>query len=177
GRNRLRQLAEVCAYVAAIFFAFNIFYFLNVIPPVPLSMKDIGIYHSVSHNASGDYDATLEPAQWYAFWRDTSNVFHLSAGQTGYCFSSVFAPTGLSTSIVHSWEKYDSANNKWNVVSRVSYAINGGNASGYRGYSQKQLSEGQWRCDVETPGGQLIGRIQFTATAGAPAPALTGKTL
>ncbi|HEV8677612.1 MAG TPA: hypothetical protein VN701_02170, partial [Candidatus Paceibacterota bacterium] len=98
GRNRRRQLVEVCVYVAAIFFAFNIFYFLNVIPPVPLSMKDIGIYHSVAHNASGNYDATLEPAQWYAFWRDTSNVFHLSAGQTGYCFSSVFAPTGLSTS-------------------------------------------------------------------------------
>ena len=119
-------LGWIVLSVAAIFFAFNIFYFLNVIPPVPLSMKDIGIYHSVLHNASGDYDATLEPAQWYAFWRDTSNVFHLSAGQTGYCFSSVFAPTGLSTSIVHSWEKYDSANNKWNVVWRVSYPINGG---------------------------------------------------
>ena len=178
GRHRRRQLIEVSIYVAAIFFVFNIFYFLNIIPPVPLSMKDVGIYHSVVHDASGDYAASFEAPEWYAFWRDTSATYHLAAGDnTAYCFSSVFAPTGLSASIVHSWEKYNDATKKWDVEARVSYAINGGNAEGYRGFSTKTLTAGAWRCDVETPGGQLIGRIQFTATAATPAPALTSKTL
>src|SRR3569623_1708796 len=178
GKYRVQQLLEVGAYVAGIFFAFNIFYFLNVIPPVPLSLKDVGIYHSVARsNGEGYYALTYEAPLWFAFWRTTSPTYHLEGGSVAYCVSSVFAPTGLSTPIDHAWEFYDESKGAWVVRARVSFAINGGRGEGYRGYSQKTLTPGKWRCIVETQSGQLIGRATFEATADAPAPALSFRTL
>ncbi len=178
GKYRKRQLVEVCVYIGGIFFAFNIFYFLNVIPPVPLAMKDIGIYHSIARSSGeGYYALTYEAPWWFAFWRSTSPTYHLADGSTAYCVSSVFAPTGLSTPIVHSWEFYDTTTNKWVVRARVGFAINGGRAEGYRGYSEKTLSAGKWRCDVETSSGALIGRTTFEATSATDALALSSRTL
>lgn len=176
GKYRKRYLFEVGVYIAGIFFAFNIFYFLNVIPPVPLSLKDIGIYHSVSRIAAGEYAGTFEKPSWFAFWRATSPVYHFAEGSPAYCFSSVFAPTGLGTPVVHSWEKYNESTGKWQVLARVTFAISGGRDGGYRGFSTKTLGEGSWRCDVETEGGQLIGRMSFTASSGSP-PDLASKRL
>jgi hypothetical protein len=165
GKYRKRHLFEVSLNVAAVFFAFNIFYFLNIIPPVPLALKEIGIYHSVSRSTPGVYTLTYEKPYWFAFWRSTSPTYHLTAGNPGYCWSSVFAPTGLSTPIVHAWEHYNEQTQKWEILSRISFAISGGRDGGYRGFSTKTLSPGKWRCDVETEGGQLIGRMSFTATS------------
>jgi len=39
------------------------------------------------------------------------------------------------------------------------------------------LSAGEWRCDVETAGGALIGRIGFSAVESTSAPVLSQKTL
>src|SRR3569832_732403 len=62
GKYRVYHLAEVGAYIGIVFVAFNIFYFLNVIPPVPLSLIEIGIYHDVSHSVSAGsyYDLSYE---------------------------------------------------------------------------------------------------------------------
>jgi hypothetical protein len=176
GRYRKRQLLEVGVYIAGVFFAFNIFYFLNIIPPVPLSLKEVGIYHSIT-STSGGYEATYEAPWWFAFWRGTSPTYHLGEGSTAYCFSAIFAPTGLSTPVEHEWEFYNEATRQWEVRSRFTFAISGGRAEGYRGFSSKTVSAGKWRCNVETAGGALIGRTDFTATAVTPSKSLTSKTL
>jgi hypothetical protein len=67
---------------------------------------------------------------------------------------------------VYRWERYDTASRQWVTESTFAFSINGGRAGGYRGWSVKTLTPGAWRCDVETPGGALIGRISFTATEG-----------
>lgn len=56
--DRRRQVRELGAYVLAIFIVFNGLYFFNVIPPVPLSLKDSGVYHSILKYSSGGYFAT-----------------------------------------------------------------------------------------------------------------------
>lgn len=177
GKYRKRHLFEVGMYVAAIFCAFNIFYFLNIIPPVPLSLKEIGIYHSVTRDTPGVYTLTFEKPLWFAFWRSTSPTYHIAAGNPAYCFSSVFAPTGLSTPVVHTWEHYNERTKKWEILSRFSFAINGGRDGGYRGFSTKTVTEGKWRCDVETQSGQLIGRMSFKATTDTKVPDIATKTL
>ncbi len=133
GKKERTVLIEARIIVAAIFIGFNCLYFLHVIPPVPLSLKDIGVYHSLTRldTAAGStesiYSASYEPAPWYVFWRDTSGTFTIaSATADASCFSSIFAPTDLSTSIYHTWEHYDDASGKWLVVSRISFPINGG---------------------------------------------------
>jgi hypothetical protein len=171
GRER-RQLLEVSVLVTLICSVFVGFYFLNIIPPVPLSLKGIGIYHDLAplppsergHGAL--YSASFQKPQWYVFWRDTSSTFDFSPGEPAYCYSAVFAPGSLSTPIVHQWQKYDAETGAWATVSEVQFPITGGRANGYLGYSEQQMSPGQWRCDVETMDGQLIGRMSFNAIEG-----------
>jgi len=183
GRARDRQFIEVSAVVVGIFIFFNALYFFNIIPPVPLSLKSAGVYHSVTR-AGSDYSATYEKPAWFAFWHDTSGTFTLNSSSllksnpTAYCFSSIFAPTGLKTPVVHVWEQYSESASAWQERSRVPFAISGGRAGGYRGFSLKSsLAPGRWRCNVETRGGVLIGRISFTVVQSVTAPELSTKTL
>ena len=176
--NRKRQLQQIVALIAAIFIIFNGLYFFDIIPPVPLSLKGIGVYHSVLKSSTGDYLVLYEPTAWYVFWRDTSATFHYEPGQSAYCFSSVYAPTDLTTPIYHVWEYYDPAAKKWETMGKISYDISGGRQEGYRGFSATAaLQPGQWRCDVETASGALIGRISFTAVEAATSMALATATL
>lgn len=172
------HLREVALIIAGIFVSFNILYFLNVIPPVPLSLKDIGIYHSVLKRSDGAYIALYEQKRWWEFWRDTADTYVLSGSRSAFCFSSVFAPTDLTTPVFHKWEYKDPATGEWQVRSRISFPISGGREDGYRGFSVKSaLTPGQWRCDVETSQGSLIGRVSFTAVEASTTPALLQTTL
>lgn len=149
--------------VGIIFATFNFLYFTNIIPPIPLSLKDVGIFHSVVHFENGSYQLSYEQGKWWQFYRHSDNVFHPSTGGSIFCFAKVFAPTSLNTDIYHRWERYDTVAKKWVLHSRLAYPIVGGGADGYRGYSLiKNYSEGTWRCTVETDRGQVLGREVFT---------------
>lgn len=175
GRHREKQLVEVASIVFGIFLLFNGLYFLKVIPPVPLVLKDIGLYHSMVR-ADGGYTGTYEERPWWKIWRSTDTTFHTN-GNTAYCFSSVFAPDDLKTPIYHRWDK-KGADGAWVTISRVSFGINGGRAEGYRGFSQTgKLAPGQWRCSVETQNGALIGRISFEVRDTPQTPVLSTKSL
>ncbi len=173
-----RGLPDTIIIVATIFALFSGLYFLDVIPPVPLSLKQAGVYHSVLHQSDGSYLATYEPAPWWKFWQDTSSTYTLPQGGTAFCFSSVFAPTGLSTAIYHRWEQYDPEAHDWVTMAHVAFDISGGRQEGYRGWTMKSaLTPGQWRCDVETGSGALIGRVSFTVIDASSTPALSQTAL
>jgi hypothetical protein len=173
-----RGLPDTIVIVATIFALFNGLYFLDIIPPVPLSVKNIGVYHSVLKQSSGDYLATYEPAPWWAPWQDTSGTYTLTPGESAFCFSSVFAPTGLSTAVYHRWEEYDSQSGQWQTMSRVAFNISGGRQEGYRGWTMKaNLAPGQWRCNVETASGALIGRVSFSVVTASSSPTLSQTNL
>jgi len=176
-RKQARRMWEVSAWVGAIFLIFNGLYFLNIIPPVPLGLKDIGMYHTLVRTGT-NYTATYEAPAWYVFWRKTSTTYTAVSGTQAYCFSAVYAPSALSASVVHRWEKYDEVGKTWQTRSVVSFPINGGRENGYRGWSNKgDLVAGRWRCSVETTRGQLIGRYVFEVIESAASPALSTTTL
>lgn len=157
-----KEIKKVALYISGIFVAFNAFYFLNIIPPVPLSLQEIGIYHLVERTSNANYKTLYEKPEWYEFLSDTKKVFNKYNNESTYCFSSIFAPVKLSTGINHRWEYYDEISNEWGTVSIVPFTITGGRDNGYRGYSQKQnLTPGRWRCSVETTTGALVGRTTF----------------
>lgn len=180
GRD-VESLRVVGGIVGLVFICFNALYAINVIPPVPLSLKEIGVYHSVLKRGSGDYVALYEKEPWWEFYRGSASRYTLTPGAGGkeaFCFSSVFAPTDLRTPIYHKWERYDERAREWRLQSRISFPISGGRDGGYRGFSQvSSLTAGKWRCSVETAGGALIGRVGFTAEEAPAAPALSQKTL
>ena len=180
------KLFAVATIVLGTFLTFNALYFLNLIPPVPLSLKDIGVYHSLLKKSDGNYVALYEPSPWWQFWRDTSSTYTLGAGASAFCFSSVFAPTSLQTPVYHEWQKFNDKSGAWELEARVAFPISGGREGGYRGYTVKSaLTPGEWRCDVKTEQGALIGRNSFTvaeasttdATSTPQAPDLSQRML
>ena len=155
------QMKTVVFSIGSIFAILNFLYFLNIIPPIPLSIKDIGIYHSVVRFDNGDYQLTYEDGSWWHFWKRSDTTFHPEVGGNVFCFTRVFTPTRLNTEIYHRWE-YRDPDKGWTTHARVHYPIFGGRDDGYRGYTQVgNFRDGTWRCTVETARGQVLGREKF----------------
>ena len=148
--------------VISIFLIFNLFYFTNIIPPIPLSLKFTGVYHSVYRVSSNNYIGSYEPESDWKFWKKRSNTVHRGYNGAVYVFSAVFAPTKLNTKIYHQWQYFDNIENKWIDSTKIELAISGGREDGFRGYSLKRsLENGKWRVVVETERGQKLGQIKF----------------
>lgn len=144
--------------IGVIYLVVNALYFANVIPPIPLSLREAGVYHSVVRTAAG-YRATKEEAPGFFSLYET---IHLLPGEPVYLYSSVFAPTNFDAYVVHQWQYYDLQQKKWIDSSRIPFPIVGGQERGYRGYTLKTApTAGFWRVDIETTQGQIIGRIEF----------------
>ena len=157
-----KQYQRLNGLVVAVFIALNAFYFLNWIPPVPLSLKEGAIFHHVKR-VDNQYRVKYEKPKWYQFWKDSDDTFHFAPGDTVFCFASVFAPTKLRTKIYHHWQYYLPDKKKWQTTDQLDYPITGGRDGGYRGYTFKRhLKPGKWRVDVENEQRQLLGRITFT---------------
>jgi hypothetical protein len=45
-------------------------YVLRLIPPVPLSLREIGIYHGVERQADGSYRVSYVTPSFWKFWQD-----------------------------------------------------------------------------------------------------------
>jgi len=132
------------------------FYFLNWIPPVPLSLKYGGIYHEVKK--TGDRFELSFDKRWYEVWKRSDDTF--PADEPIYCFTAVFAPVDLNATVYHHWYYRTTSSKPFTHADRIPLKISGGRAGGYRAYSFKQrLDAGDWRVDVETEDGRVIGRV------------------
>ncbi len=149
-------------------------YFTGLVPPIPLALTDSGIYHSIAYVDGGYRVEGEEPKAWFD---PRPQKVHHSPGGVIYVFSAVGAPISFSSTVVHRWER-NVKGKGWTTENRVSFPITGGREEGYRGYSAKSnLIPGAWRVSVETPGGQVIGRIRFDIETAEIAPNLTETTL
>src|SRR3989344_5189621 len=156
--NRFRLMGTI----GGIYLVFTLFYFTNVIPPVPLTLKHLGIYHSLERLDNGKYRLEYEDAPWYAFFDGASSTIHWMPGKKIIAFSSVFAPTDINTKIVHRWLYYDEATRAWKEKSSIRFSLSGGRDAGYRGYSEKEaITSGKGRGEVRTDRGELLGRMKF----------------
>lgn len=154
-----------------IFIGFNVLYFTNLIPPIPLSLKEFGIYYNIKRDGN-DYLVTEEPIAWYKF--KEKNQYHHESGGSLFAFSSVFAPTDIQSDIIHEWSFYNELSGAWELKSKIQYQIFGGRDGGYRGYSVKDnLETGLWRIDVKNQRGQILGREKFNIIPGKPSNLIT----
>ncbi len=152
-------------YAIAIFIA--AVYVLDVIPPVPLVIKDIqaGIKLEKVDNT---YVLQQDKAPAWRFWRSTVNSVYITPGDKVYCISAVFAPANLHTQLFHHWQFYDEKQG-WQTMSRIGFDLTGGRNKGYRGYSYKQnVAYGLWRVAVETKNGRTISLHSFTINRAKP---------
>lgn len=154
---------KIISYILALVVLFNVLYFTNIIPPIPLSLKFDAVYYDITKIKEGEYRATYEASDWYRFWQPRTRDMQWRSGEDIYVFTQVFAPTNLNTTIRHLWQEYDVANRRWVTRDTIDLAISGGRKDGYRGFTKKEnLSYGTWRVRSETTHGQTLGIIKFS---------------
>ncbi|HUO85449.1 MAG TPA: DUF2914 domain-containing protein [Thermoanaerobaculia bacterium] len=134
---------------------------VNVIPPVPLVKKEMLIAHEVTRR-EGVYVMSVEPPPSWKFWRRSADVYHRPQGAPVYCFTSVFVPKGIETTLVHVWERWNQSTRSWAPTDRLRFRIAGGRQEGYRGYTVKQnMIAGDWRVRAEAESGATVGLLEF----------------
>lgn len=170
GRKRLMQsLSRILMWCAGLFVVVNLAYFTGILPPLPLSLKDAGIYHSLS-KVTGGYEVAVESGAARFFGPD---VIHHVPGTPLYAYSAIFAPVTLTTPIVHRWERYDAVAGKWVTVAAVAFPVSGGRDGGYRGYSElASVTAGSWKVSIETASGSVLGTQRFDVVDATTSPAV-----
>jgi hypothetical protein len=177
GAKFAKERQEALAGAIGVYALLNVLYIADLIPPLPLALRQAGIYHTVAKQ--GDfYTATGEPQPpWYQFW-NSNDVIHIPKGDAVYFFSAVFAPIKLHTRITHRWQWYSPVKKGWLTRSAVSFAVNGGRDGGYRNYTVKRnAAAGDWRVDILTTDGRTIARENFAVQYMNPPPALVTRVL
>ncbi len=169
--DRSRREAIVMTVPAAALIGILVgFYFLNWIPPVPLSMKFGGMYHEIKR--TGDQFELAFERQWYQVWKRSDTTY--PSNLPIYCFTAVFAPVDLNTTIYHHWYYRSNSERPFMHADRIPLKISGGREGGYRAYSLKQrLDPGDWQVDVESQDGRIVGRVSVQVVG----PAETVRTL
>lgn len=139
----------------------NALYFGNIIPPIPLILKEAVVAHDIDRTGNG-YELQIDKKRWYDSMVPGQTITIQKNGQV-VVYTAIFAPTDLRTNIIHEWQRYDDERRQWITRDRLSFAIRGARQEGFRGFSQKSVvPAGKWRVYVKTPQGQVLGRVLFT---------------
>jgi hypothetical protein len=137
-------------------------YLLRVIPPVPLSIPFIGVYHAVERTEEG-YLLSHERL-WWRFWHNGDQWFRAQPGDKVYVFFRIFSPARFSDEvrIRWFWKPWRPGGPGWALQDSIPIKIVGGRKEGFRGYGVKaNYQPGAWKVQVETTDGREIGRVYF----------------
>lgn len=160
-----QEKIHMAASVLTIFVFLHGLYFLNIIPPIPLSLREVVFAHDIQKNIAG-YELQVEQEKWWDRLLP-GQTFHKIPGEKIFLYTAIFAPKDLKTKIVHHWQWYDETKGEWVSQNRLVFDLRGGRKTGFRGYSQKSnIRAGKWRIDIETERGQVIGRVRVNVVEG-----------
>ena len=150
----------------AITLFYTLLYLFKILPPVPLSIKFIGIYHDVTRK-DGGYALSYYRSS-LLFWQNGDQTFSAFPGDKIFCFVQVFSPTNFKENLFVRWSHYDQKHG-WKSADAIPLSISGGRAEGFRGFTSKSNYQmGSWRVVVETNDGREIGRIDFEVVPPVP---------
>ncbi len=155
------KLKVITAAVVSIFIAVNAFYFLNLIPPIPLSLRDVGIYHQIERVNDNYRVATEDCGNFLTcfFYHERRHI--KTDRQRIYLYSAIYAPDKMQLDIAHKWRRKNEETNRWETVANIPFSVTGGRDIGYRWYTFYTVYPGQWRVDIKTEKGQIIGVKNF----------------
>lgn len=155
-----RAKKQILMPMGLVLLAFLSLYSLKLIPPVPLSIPFIGVYHSVERVTDG-YKLSFEKP-WWRFWHNGDQEFHAQRGDKIYVFFRIFSPTRFSDSVSMKWFWKDNRAG-WILQDTIQLKIVGGRVEGFRGFGMKSnYQPGSWKVQVETLDDREIGRVYFT---------------
>ena len=145
------------------------FYLFRLIPPVPLSIPFMGVYHGVERTDLG-YKPTHERAAW-RLWENGDQQFRAQPGDKVHVYFRIFSPARFADQVSMKWYLYKSEVGRWVLQDTIPIKILGGREEGFRGYGVKShYDPGEWKVQVETSDGREIGRIYFTLETAPDSP-------
>jgi hypothetical protein len=158
--DRARQVRrQIFVPFSLVLIGFLTLYLFRLIPPVPLSIPFIGIYHGVE-KTDGGYRLSHERPAW-RFWQHGDQHFKAQSGDKIYVFFRIFSPARFSDQVTMRWY-WKPQGGGWKLQDAIPIAIVGGRDQGFRGYGVKtNYQPGDWKVQVETTDGREIGRIYF----------------
>lgn len=134
-------------------------YLFRLIPPVPLSIQRIGVYHGVERQ--GDSFVLSHERPFWRFWDNGDQKFLAQPGDKIYAFFRIFSPARFADQVLMRWYWKDGGG-KWRLQDSIPINIVGGRALGFRGYGMKaNYQPGAWKLQVETTDEREIGRVYF----------------
>jgi hypothetical protein len=158
----------VTGAIVAGLISMNGLYFLHLIPPLPLSLRDADIYQTLTVNGPGRYTVQRENQSGGDVVSAIQNFFngnrivHILPGDRLYAYTAIFSPTALNVNVIHEWQYFDGARGSWVNRGRIVIPVTGGGDGGWRTFSYVSgLTAGPWRVNVLTPTGAVIGRLGF----------------
>lgn len=146
-------------------------YVVDVIPPVPLSLKHIGIYTAVSsakdEKGHKHYELAYQPAPAWQFWKRQNGTFTGPTGSKAYAFVRIFAPTRFHDQVRFAWD-FDDPDKGWTQRgSPYATGLSGGNEEGFRTFAYSTMGKpGTYRVRVLTVDDREIGRATFDYVEG-----------
>lgn len=153
---------KIAILIFAIYSTINVFYYFNMIPPVPLSLQEGVIAYKIEKE-DHEFRVSYEQTAFYDIWETYDRTFNYAKGDTVFAFTSIFAPTDLTKSVKHRWEWYDPQKEEWNTTDTIAYQVIGGRKGGFRGYTYKNnIWPGRWKVSVTTGEGMVLGELNFS---------------
>lgn len=137
-------------------------YFLHAIPPVPLSVKQIGVYHQVERDELKWRLSYLPTWKW---WSRGDERFLARPGDKIHVFVRIFAPTNFRDRVSIRWS-YREPERGWVPSDAIPLAIFGGREEGFRGHAFKSnFQPGDWKVEVISDDGRRVGSLNFSVEA------------
>lgn len=135
-------------------------YMAHVIPPVPLSVSYMGIYHGVEKK-NGNYILTYTHP-WWRFWENGDETFLARPGDQLIGFAQVYSPTRFKEKLQFRWSSLNARGN-WEPQDAIPIEVSGGREEGFRiAIIKKNYHPGEWRMHIETRDNREVGRLGFT---------------
>ncbi|MFH1980382.1 MAG: hypothetical protein ABIL58_00930 [Pseudomonadota bacterium] len=156
----LRQMAPSLSVVILLVALYQ----LQLIPPVPLVLKDSYVCKNFS-DESGEYQCQAEKQP---FWRALGiggDVIHFEKGEKIYNLSAVFAPTNIAVDLEQRWWLRDEKRGAWLSRGVIPLSMVGGRKEGWRTYSfiHTSVQAGNWKVETALKGGAVLAIDYFTA--------------
>jgi hypothetical protein len=159
--------SQILVPLGIVLFGFLGLYYLKLIPPVPLSIPFIGVYHSVERMPEGYKLGHERP--WWKFWHNGDQFFRAQTSDKIFVFFRIFSPARFADQVVVRWYWHDNRQG-WVLQDSIPIRIQGGREEGFRGYGTKgNYQPGSWKVQVETNDGREIGRVYFDLEIVPPA--------
>jgi hypothetical protein len=156
--RRPQAKRQILLPFAGVLFIFLALYMFRLIPPVPLSIPFIGVYHNVER--SGDTYRLSHERPFWRIWDNGDQKFLAQPGDKVFVYFRIFSPGHFSDQVQMRWYWKDAGH--WKKQDAIPIRITGGREEGFRGYGMKtNYQPGEWKLEVETLDDREIGRVYF----------------